>query len=222
MRKKIILFMMMCTLLISICACSYREENQPVDTKEPENALEVAKNPAVCPDISQIRSICNLATLECYYHNVAKSVKEKGEGLSHIGEKARVFWIEYSGVAKFGIDISKVNMETDGERVVITIPKAQLLGLSKYSFTEDSYISSDDGINKNPITAENQTEAIAAAEEDIRQLFANDNAMLTRAQDNAKNLIENYIKQLGEISETDYQIEWNYEDNVTDSGDETQ
>ncbi|MCM1498324.1 MAG: DUF4230 domain-containing protein [Clostridium sp.] len=210
MRKKIVLFIMMCTLLISMCACAYQDENQPVNTEEPENVLETAENPAVCPDISQIRSICNLATLECYYHNVAKSVKEKGEGLSHIGEKERVFWIEYSGVAKFGVDISKVNMETDGERVVITIPKAQLLGLSKYSFTEDSYISSDDGINKNPITAENQTEAIAAAEEDIKQLFANDDALLMRAQDNAKKLIENYIKQLGQISEVDYQIEWNY------------
>ncbi|MDE6435525.1 MAG: DUF4230 domain-containing protein [Lachnospiraceae bacterium] len=217
MRKAIKLFFM-CMLLLFMCSCANQGENRLPDEEGTETADESVN--AVCPDLSQIRSICDLATLECYYHNVAKSVKEKGEGLTHIGEKERIFWIEYSGVAKFGVDISKVNMQTDGERVVITIPKAELLGLSKYSFTEDSYISSDDRmINKNPITAENQTEAIAVAEENIKQLFAEDDAMLARAQDNAKKLIENYIKQLGQISKVDYQIEWHYEENITDTSD---
>ncbi len=164
------------------------------------------------PDISQIRTICELATLECYYHNVAKSVKEKGNGLLHIGEVERIFWIEYSGVAKLGIDMSKVKMEMDGERIEITIPKATLLGLSDYSFTEDSYISSDDGLNKNPITAENQTEAVAAANEHIRQLFEKDDTMLLRAQERAKKLIENYINQLSEISGVEYEVDWVYEE----------
>lgn len=220
MRKKRILFIL-CSLFILICSCSDKDKNPLPDTEKLKTVDESVD--AVFPDLSQIRSICELATLECYYHNVAKSVKTKGEGLSHLGERERVFWIEYSGVAKFGVNISKVNMETAGERIVITIPKAELLGLSKYSFTEDSYISSDDGmLNKNPITAENQTEAIAIAEENIKQLFAEDNAMLARAQDNAKKLIENYIKQLGQISEVDYQIEWRYEENITNTSSEAQ
>ena len=103
-------------------------------------------------------------------------------------------------------------MEIDGQKIIITIPKAGLLGLSDYTFTEDSYISSDDGMNKNPITADNQTEAIAKAEADIKLMFENDEVLLMRAQDNAKKLIESYIKQLGEISGTDYQIVWNYEE----------
>mgnify|MGYP001071778092 CR=1 FL=1 len=185
-----------------------------------ETALEAAAGNAKinAPDIAQIRTICELATLECYYHNVAKSVKEKGSGLLHIGEVERVFWIEYSGVAKLGIDMSKVTMEMSGEKIIITIPKAKLLGLSDYFFTEDSYISSDDGLNKNPITAENQTEAVAAANEHMRQLFESDDAMLTRAQERARKLIENYIHQLSELSGVDYQIEWVYEkDNMDDT-----
>ena len=43
-------------------------------------------------DFSGIKSICELATLKCYYHNVAKSTKEKGSGLAHLGEKERKFW----------------------------------------------------------------------------------------------------------------------------------
>lgn len=196
MEKKIVLFIIICILCNFIYACSGKTENSL-----PENE----------PDISQIRSICDLATLECYYHNVAVSTKEKGSGLLHIGEKKRSFWIEYSGVAKLGINMSKVTMEKEGTDIIITIPKAELLELSDYSFTKDSYISSEDGINKNPITAENQIDAIAAAQEDIRQTFSNDDSMLMRAQDRAKKLIENYINQLGSISQTNYQIQWVYE-----------
>lgn len=216
MKKKIVLFVISCILLFLMCSCSSQEENhvpvisETTDAEEtPEENIDIKS-----PELSQIRSICELATLECYYHNVAKSIKEKGTGISHIGEKERVFWIEYSGTAKFGIDASKVKMEVTDTQIEITIPQAKLLGLSDYSFTEDSYISSDDGINKNPISAENQTEAVAAAEADIKQLFANDDTMLIRAQDNAKKLIENYIKQLGEISGVNYQITWYYEENI--------
>ena len=217
MMKKMLIHAMMCSAIV-LAMCSCAPENQEQDfamTESMEASAEAVNiNP---PDISQIRSICELATLECYYHNVAKSVKEKGSGLLHIGEVERVFWIEYSGVAKLGIDMSKVAMEMDGDQVRITIPKATLLGLSDYSFTEDSYISSDDGLNKNPITAENQTEAVAAANEDMRKLLESDHTMLMRAQDRAKKLIENYINQLSELSGRDYKIEWIYEnDNMED------
>lgn len=226
MRSKITIFISINLLLLMICACSGEwTTGSDSAAEEPEHTTETAIGAEtateaitpVNPDISQVRSICELATLECYYHNVAKSVKEKGSGLTHVGEKERVFWIEYDGVAKLGINASKVSMEVDGKQIKITIPKAELLGLSDYSFTEDSYISSDDGLNKNPITAADQTEAVRLAEENMEQLFANDETMLMRAQDNAKKLIENYIRQLGELSGADYQIIWEYEENLTDT-----
>lgn len=216
MKKNTLLAFIAFLLIIPLCSCAHKKEDpKPATAESGDNSGTPEETEILCyPDISQIRSICELATLECYYHNVAKSTKEKGKGLSHIGEKERIFWIEYSGAAKFGIDVSQIKMETNGEQILITIPKAKLLGLSDYSFTEDSYISSADGINKNPISAKNQTEAIAAAESDIEKMFTNNDAMLMRAQDNAKELIENYIKQLGNISGIDYQIVWYYEENI--------
>ncbi len=212
MKKKIIAAAVLGLFMAAVCSCAKEPEdgtpvmNDIIETPEPAETVKISY-----PDISQIRSICELATIECYYHNVAKSVKEKGSGLLHIGEVERTFWIEYSGVAKLGIDMSKVTMEIEKEHIIITIPQAELLGLSDYSFTEDSYISSDDGLNKNPITAQNQTEAVAAANEHIRGLFENDDSMLLRAQDRARKLIENYIKQIGEITDASYQVEWIYE-----------
>lgn len=206
MKKKIVITAILLGLLASpFPGCGNHNRQKDIGEESTENL----KAPA--PDISQIRSICELATLECYYHNVAVSTKEKGKGISHIGEKDREFWIEYSGVAKLGVNMSKVDMEVNGKDIVITIPKAELLGLSNYSFSEDSYISEDDGINKNPITPENQTQAVQEAQKQIREKFANDDAMLKRAQDRAKNLIENYINQLDEIWGAEYQVTWIYE-----------
>lgn len=208
MMPKILVLALFCGLLTPLWACGK-------DKTHSENAIETEetteKPQAPYPDISQIRSICELATLECYYHNVAISTKEKGQGLSHIGEKDREFWIEYSGVAKLGVNMANVNMEIQDKEIVITIPKAQLLGLSDYTFSPDSYISEDDGINKNPITPENQTQAVAKAQEDIRQRFSKDDAMLMRAQERAKSLIENYIQKLSEIWQADYQVRFMYD-----------
>ncbi|MCM1257513.1 MAG: DUF4230 domain-containing protein [Roseburia sp.] len=209
MKKNILITIMICGLFTFLCAGCGKDSGKNDAAENTEKNTEESAAPS--PDISQIRSICELATLECYYHNVAISTKEKGKGLSHIGEKDREFWIEYSGVAKLGVNMSKVDMEVNGKEIVITIPKAELLGLSDYSFSEDSYISEDDGINKNPITPENQTQAVQKAQGDIRQKFANDESMLMQAQERAKNLIENYINQLDEIFGAEYQIRWIYE-----------
>lgn len=161
------------------------------------------------PDITQIRSICNLATLECYYHNVAKSKKVSDSWL----KKDREFWIEYTGIAKIGIDISKVNMKVDETNITVTLPNAELLDINiqEESLTEDSYIKSADGLIKNKITATDQTATINSAQAEMVESVKNNKSLLLNAQNKAKGLIENYIKKVGELSNTEYHIDWVFE-----------
>ncbi len=167
------------------------------------------------PELTQIRSICELATLECYYHNVAKATKEKGDGIIHWGEKDRTFWIEYKGTVKIGIDMSGVMMTVENGVYVITIPKAEILSINidPESLNESSYIFSQDSWNPNYITADDQTKAIDAAQKNMKESVLNNSALLINAQDRAKKLIENYINQLEAASGTDFIIKWNYENN---------
>ena len=200
--KKIALLLALTMLAGTLTACSGEAGSERVINE---------------PEITQIRSICNLATLECYYRNVAKSKKAAGNGIENIGEKEREFWIEYTGIAKIGINMSKVSMEIDGENVTIKIPDAELMGINVESATlnEDSYISSADGINPNKITAADQTRAIEKAQKKMEESVKNNSSLLLTAQTRAQELIENYINQLGEISGVDYKITWKYEDNST-------
>lgn len=196
MNKKIMLSIFIVFLSFNIAACS---SNSNFFKKEPE--------------ISQIRNICNLSTLECYYNNVAKSTKTSKEGLIHIGEKDRIFWIEYTGIARLGIDISKVKIDVNENNVIVTLPKAEIIGeptIESNSLGEESFFISKDGLNKNKITADDQTKAISIAQEDMKEKVSKNELLLLRAQNRAKTLIENYINQLGEISGVGYKITWEY------------
>ena len=163
--------------------------------------------------ITQMQTICELATLKCYYHNVAKSEKPAGTGIWHFGEKDRQFWIEYTGTVKLGIDMSKVQMKVNGTDVTVTIPEAEVqqVNVDDDSYNSDSYIFSEDGINKNEITAEDATGAVENARNEMIKTAEENTALLVNAQERAKKMIENYIMQLGETTGTEYQITWKYE-----------
>jgi hypothetical protein len=210
MKQRYMLIGIVCAIVLSLSACTTLVgSNTSENKKEQQKGTEEVDE----PELSQIRSICELATLECYYHNVAKSTKTKGSGLSHLGEKERIFWIEYTGVAKIGIDMSEVKMIVDGTNVTITIPNAKPINYKVESISEDNYIYSvDSWFNKNPISGEEQTKAVNQAQEEMKLSVEKNTSLLVRAQDRAKVLIENYIIRLGEASGVSYQIDWEYGD----------
>ncbi len=202
--KKYLSFLVLCTLLFTLCGCA-----SSADQTNPEASGTEESDAREQPDISQIRAICELATLECYYHNVSKSTKSKGSGLTHWFEQDRTFWIEYTGVVKIGVDMSEVTLQMDGNKVTITMPKAKVLDCKVDEISEEDYIISEDtGINKNPITAEEQTQAVKNAQEEMRQETGNNTKLLMTAQEQAKKLIENYIFQLGDAAGVKYQVIW--------------
>lgn len=67
--------------------------------------------------------------------------------------------------------MSKVQMEIKESDIEITLPEAEVLDISidKKTLNEDSYITSQNSWNKNKITAEDQTEAIEKAQEEMRK-----------------------------------------------------
>lgn len=199
MKKIIILISSVLIFCVFIAGCSQEVTTQNVQ-----------------PDIVQIRSICNLATLECYYHNVAKSTKEAGSWF----QDDREFWIEYTGMAKVGIDMSKVTIEINNDVVTVFLPDAKLLSINilEETLNEDSYVMSEDGlIFKNKITADDQTSAINTAQKQMEDSVKSNSALLANAQGRAQTLIENYINNLGEISGVNYTIKWVYEDAAEDA-----
>lgn len=161
------------------------------------------------PSVSQMRAICELAVMECYYHNVAKFQQEVDGILWMGGEKN--FWVEYSGVVEFGIDASYVEIEADGTRLTVTIPAGEVQDcrVDSSSLNKDSYIVAK---NSKEITAEDEVYAFSQAQAMLEEQARNDQTLLLQAQQRAQTLLENYINNLGRAVGKQYTIDWVYLD----------
>lgn len=170
---------------------------------EKEDAL-----PQMQPEAARMKSICELAVMECYYHNVAKFQEEDAEGFLW-WQKDKRFWIEYSGVVRLGIDASLVNIQVNENQVVIEIPEARVMDckVDSASLNEDSYIVDVDSAK---ISAEDEVRAFNEAQHQLEQNAANDRALLAEAQQRTQSLLEDYVHNIGNIIGVDYSIQWVY------------
>lgn len=203
--KKLMCILISAVLTLSLAACSDTEP-APVDME---------------PKTSQMKAICELAVMDCYYHNVAKYELKDAEGFLW-WTKDKNFWIEYSGVVTIGIDVSRVTVEVDGTKVTISIPAAEVLRytVDSSSLTEDSYIVAKDSA---AIEAEDEIEAFSVAQADLEATASKDTALLASAQQQAQQLLEDYITNIGKATGKSYSIEWIYldENNVPVGSEQT-
>lgn len=209
--KKLFMLLYVISIFAMLTGCS-----KDVSEERKGNGKALEEEPAedggeeYIPELSQVQGICELAAWECYYHNVAKSVKEPGTGVIHFGEKERPFWMEYTGVAEISFQSDLIKLEQQGKEITITLPFPEVTcRVEPDSWNEDSYIiSRDQWIQKNPISAEDQTQAINAAQADMKEMVENNSAIIGNAKDQAKILIKNYIDQIGLATGVEYHVSW--------------
>lgn len=160
------------------------------------------------PQIADMRAICELATMDCYYHNVAKYNEENAESFLWF-TKDKHFWIEYAGIVTLGIDASKVKIEISDNNVIITIPKAQVVGckVDETTLTEDSFIIDKKSAD---VTAEDQTKAFQEAQHSMKEKAEKDDVLLNQAQQRAQTLLKEYVENIGNAMGIQYEIEWVY------------
>lgn len=162
------------------------------------------------PKTSQMKAICELAVMDCYYHNVAKFKQENAEGILW-WQKDKHFWIEYSGVVTLGIDASLVSVDVQDTEVTITIPQATVLTctVDSASLSKDSFIV-EQGSAK--VDADDEIAAFGAAQAKLRENASSDTALLASAQQRAQTLLEDYITNIGNAVGKEYTIKWVYLD----------
>lgn len=193
--KKMITLLLALAALLGCTACGQKEEA-----------------PTVEPDVTEMRAICELSTMDCYYHNVAKYFeKDAQRGFWGIGKKDKHFWVEYSGVVRMGIDASLVNIEVEDTLVTITIPEAKVLKctVNSDSLSQDSYIVDTDSAK---IEAADEVLAFAEAQRQLEETAAKDKTLLANAQQRAESLLKEYINNIGEAVGKEYKIDWIYVD----------
>lgn len=192
MKRWISLFLCMVTVVTLVSCGKQEEKNQQ-------------------PELAQMRAICELAVMDCYYHNVAKYSEENAETILWLWKKDKQFWIEYTGVVTLGIDVAQVDMEVE-EEVTITIPEAQIMNcvVEKDSLSEDSFIVAKGSAK---ISAEDEVAAFTVAQKDLEETVAEDTVLLNAARQRAQVLLEDYVMNIGQATGKEYSIRWIYLEN---------
>ena len=188
MKKAIVLFLILAGAVILLSGCA-----APND--EPIAEFNISEN--------QLQSICRLATLKCYFNNVAKTTME-----GNFIQKDSEMWIEYSGTVNMGVDFSKVTLEADGDKLIITMPDAEVLNADDPQIDENAYFFSEKNIFSAKMTAEDERDAFTEAQENMMMPANESKTLLRAAKTRAQVLIENYVNQMDELAGTSHMIVW--------------
>ncbi len=191
-KKKLFLLVSLSLIVLVISSCALLGA-QPIE---------------MSPQVSQMRTISELAVMDCYYHNVAKFKEEDAEGF-WLWKKDKHFWIEYSGIVEIGIDASLLDIVVKDDTVTITMPEARVLRteVDEVALNEANLIKDKDSAD---ITGVDESQAFAEAEERMVQSAQEDLALLASAQQRAQKLLEEYVMNIGAATGKAYSIEWHF------------
>ncbi len=194
--KKLLSSFLVLSLLFALAGCNSKPKEAP---KKAETSIEV----------DEMRAIANLATVDCYFHNVAKSDREMNPAWYQFWEKKNMrFWVEYDGKVTIGIDVAKLDVKVDENNVVtIAIPNAVVLEatVNKESLSSESFYFDPKAKKPSP---EEQTEAFRQAQSNMKAAAEKNLVLMANAKANAKELIRNYVNSVGEAIGVQYTIEW--------------
>ena len=152
----------------------------------------------------EISQLGEIKTIECYYHNVAEYKEGDQDAWFGLGHGYKKMWIECDAIVKYGFDTSGIKPKKIAEnKYEIKMPKIKVTDVEVIpeSITkpiEDKKFWSDD------ITAEDQSQAMKVAEDEIENTAKNDTTLLKQAENRGKRILEAHIKKIDE----NYQIEW--------------
>lgn len=214
MLKKTIIILMSCCLLLFSSSCS--------SNKSTVTLGDVLEDPIVVePELAELKSITELSALECYYHRVIKYKKEDADkvfGFTDstgktwgLGNKDLHFWLEYDCEVKIGLDGTLVTMSVLKDKVTITLPEPHIISIREI---EDSYNSESFILAKGSadITPDDMQIALKIAEEELRELVYSDQQLFQSALDRAKSLLKTYIDSVGDATNVEFEITWEYID----------
>ena len=145
------------------------------------------------------KNMGELATQEYYFTQVEQfSDKKKLKGIS-IPFTSSSYTISYDGTIKAGIDFAAIEVEEDGDKIIITIPKAKILSTELDQSSFKVYDEKSSVFNKIEVSEVN--DSIANLKENASQK-ADEKGLLEKADANARTLIENFVNSLVDESGT--------------------
>lgn len=162
-------------------------------------------------DYFDIKAISELTSLQCRYHNIAVHEVEGG----FLGAKKENVWFEYDVIVKYGIDVDKMKIEqpTKDGIVRIYMPPARIFNADRVNDTIKKPVHDVGMFNK--LTSAEEWDIITDATEDFKK-DAITQRVINTAYKGAKDIIEQYVINVGNLLGEDYRVEWVENPNIVE------
>ena len=169
-------------------------------------------------EYDDVYTICELATLRSFYHNTGIYSGTGNDLLDLVNTWTPAgwvfefgyeeYWIEYAGIVEYGVDASEIRISQPDENGVVTayMPDADVLNVTA---DEDSIsvVVENSGL-LNSVSTETKAEIYQAAQQGMSTKAAEDTKLISQATKNAKSLVENYIKEIGDGMGKTLTVRW--------------
>ena len=190
-------------LVVDLLLCGAFILTKVLNKKEP-----VAKSVSE----ANVRRICELASLECYYHNVSNWTQNAYGILSFTGYGEKKIWIEYDGVVRVGINAGavKISKPDKNDVITVTIPAATILekDLDESTIQEITSDRTVAFVFRDAVNTDDKIKALAEAQADMVESASKNEMILNEAQERAKKIIERNIVALGEAGGKHYTVKF--------------
>lgn len=205
-KTQFIIFLLAGVLIISMLAIIVYQRDKIVDVTDSPLVLEEVTPQIIMKVLaSATNGIEELNTYEYTFVNSAhysdsRELFKKWK----IPFTEKSFTLQWSGVIKTGIDLSKLKTNIKGDVITITIPAAEIFS---YDVDEENVKLLDEKNNiLNPISVDDKLKLDSATEKEMKQK-AIENGILEKAQENAKSIILKLLLADTKIGR-DYTIEF--------------
>lgn len=165
-------------------------------------------------EFSNVEAVCELATLECYYHNVIEKENHPDNWWNKLWKEKKYF-LEYEGIVKMGVDFKKVKIDQPDKKGVVRIyvPEAKVFNEDEVTAKTIGELVSEKGVFVK-ITTEEQAKLLAEAQENMKKNAAEDKVLLGEAHENAKALLEQYVVNIGDLLGKKFTVKWVAENSI--------
>ena len=146
--------------------------------------------------IEEIRSVCELAAVQCHYEESA-DITTEGEG------RGRRMRVRYTGTVFIGIKASDIEITASGRTLSVRLPDATAIS-TQVTLRKVSYLSARDVVLADRPSEKDHRAAMVKAQEHMLARAYRDKQAFANAKNRTKDLINDRVARL----EKSYTIEW--------------
>ena len=195
---KIAVLLMLCLSFACASGCKKPEKQIPLEERK-------------------IKQISEFSTIKCKTHAYLEASRDGTDWFIKIFNPDQKFHYvaEYDGEFSVGIDYHGMSFNEETNEVVVTISKPHIIDLNINNDTLDEYpalVFNEDYVYQewHKLSINEYSQMLAEAQKELKDYVEANRLNFDSAEENAKQLITNYIMQIAHLNNKEYRVEFKY------------